>query len=119
MIKVTYSKDRDKRECFLRVNGHAGQAEIGKDIVCASASILTYTVAKEIKDMELRGQLAQTPRIELESGDAVIECKAASADAYEEILHTFYVVCIGYRLLAQNYPQYVEYLADYHRWKGE
>lgn len=119
MIKITYSSGRDRRECSLWVKGHAGYAEVGKDIVCASASILAYTVAQEIKDMEARGQLAEPAFVEIENGDMAISCRAVDDDTYGEMLHTFYIANVGYRLLAHNYPDHVEFITDHRRWKGE
>ena len=108
MIKIAYEEDRDKRECVLRLNGHAGQADVGQDIVCASATILAYTMAQIIKDMELHEQLAKPPTVELERGDATIRCQAKDDKSYEKMLHSFYVVNVGYAVLAHNYPQFVE-----------
>lgn len=33
----------------IRIKGHSGYAEEGKDIMCASASVLLYTLAENIK----------------------------------------------------------------------
>ena len=41
MIKVVYHRDHNKVE----VTGHAHSGEAGHDLVCASASILVYTIA--------------------------------------------------------------------------
>ena len=112
MIKVTYTQDTDKRECSLRLEGHAGQAKVGEDIVCASASILAYTLAQNIKSMEEYDQLEESPTIEMESGDATVVCRAKDAFGYAEMLHTFLVIKIGYKLLAHNYPQFVEFIND-------
>lgn len=108
MIKVKYTYDKDKRECSLLVKGHAGQAEIGKDIVCASASILAYTIAQVIKLMDGNGDLAEPPTLELNGGDANIVCRAKDDNLYADLVEDFYVIRTGYVLLAHNYPQYVE-----------
>jgi uncharacterized protein YsxB (DUF464 family) len=112
MIKVKYAYDKDKRECSLLVKGHAGQADIGQDIVCASASILAYTIAQVIKSMEHHGDLAEPPIIELESGDATIVCRAKDDYLFSEMMQDFFVIRTGYALLAHNYPQYVEIITD-------
>ena len=108
MIKVKFSYDRDKRECSLLVEGHAGQAIIGEDLVCASASILAYTIAQIIKGMEHHGDLEGKPCIELNEGDASIILRCKNNDIYAEARHTFFVAETGYSLLAHNFPQYVE-----------
>ncbi len=109
MISVKFSYDRDKRECSLLVKGHAGQAVIGQDIVCASASILAYTIAQVIKAMEHHGDFAEPPTINLESGEATIVCRAKDDYIYAEMMQDFFVIKTGYALLALNYPLYVEF----------
>ena len=110
MIIVKYSYDRDKRECSLRLKGHAGQADIGHDIICASASILAYTIAQVIKAMEHHGDLIEPPTIDLESGDATIVCRAKDDYLFAELMQDFFVIRTGYALLAHNYPQFVEFI---------
>ena len=110
MIKVTYTYDKDRRECALLVKGHAGQAEIGKDIVCASASILAYTIAQVIKGMERHGDLVEPPTLDLDKGDATIKCRAKDDYLFSELMQDFFVIRTGYLLLAHNYPQFVEFI---------
>ena len=112
MITVTFSSNRDKREASLCLKGHAGQADIGQDIVCASASILAYTVAQIIKAMDSHKDLEETPTISLESGNGIVSCRAKDDYLYSEVLHTFFVAQTGYTLLAHNYPQYVQIITD-------
>ena len=90
----------------MKLTGHAGQAKKGEDIVCASASILAYTVAQAIQFMYEQGELQKKPRIKLTEGDSVIVAKP-KPESYAEALHTFFVAQVGYHLLAHNYPQYV------------
>ena len=66
MIKVTFTESDNKPS--LRLEGHAGYAEHGKDIVCASASILAYTVAQYVKYEDEHGTLKAPAEIKLESG---------------------------------------------------
>jgi uncharacterized protein YsxB (DUF464 family) len=110
MIKVKYAYDKDKRECSLLVKGHAGQADVGHDIICASASILAYTIAQVIKSMEHHGDLIEPPTIELESGDATIVCRAKDDYLFSEMMQDFFVIRTGYLLLERNYPLYVEFI---------
>lgn len=105
MVKVTFTENGNLLS--LRLDGHAGQADVGKDIVCASCSILAYTVAKIVNDALNNGDLETSPLINLDSGGALILCDP-NKDRYAEIRHAYEVVQEGYALLAQNYPQYVE-----------
>ena len=112
MIKVKYTYDKDKRECALMVNGHAGQAEIGKDIICASASTLAYTIAQVVSLMDRHGDLVESPILDLGGGDATIKCRAKDDYLFAELMQYFFVVKTGYVLLAHNYPQFVELITD-------
>lgn len=107
MVKVYFERSEDGKSLILHIEGHAGQAEFGQDIVCASASILAYTVAQVIKTMGEQGKLRKKPVIKLENGDAVITCKPKTAH-FAEALHTYSVANVGYQLLAHNYPDFVQ-----------
>ena len=105
MIKAYFEREEGKF-LSLRVDGHAGQAEIGKDIVCSAASILAYTVAQTITQMHKQGWLKKKPHIKLKEGKGVVTC-VPKAEYYEECLMAFFVAEMGYVLLEKNYPQYV------------
>ncbi|MBP3468260.1 MAG: ribosomal-processing cysteine protease Prp [Lachnospiraceae bacterium] len=107
MIKARFEYTEDNKSFLLTVKDHAGQAEAGKDIICASASILAYTVAQIVTDLHQEGKLKKRPTVKLNAGDAVITCKPRK-DAYAEALHAFFVAQVGFNLLAHNYPNYVQ-----------
>jgi uncharacterized protein YsxB (DUF464 family) len=95
----------------LRLKGHAGYAKVGKDIVCASASILAYTVAQFVKEAEHQGDLTAPPKIQLKEGDTIVACEPGE-DTMDAMYNAFSFAKIGYALLAHNYPQYVELITD-------
>ena len=99
MMTVTFAEEGNKLS--LRLEGHAGYAEIGKDIVCASASILAYTLASIVDSFDIEST------INLESGDTTIECKCEDAEIYGKVADAYHYIEMGYALLAHNYPQYV------------
>ena len=105
MIDVTYSNNAELFALSLTIKGHSGYAEHGKDIVCASASILAYTLAHMVSLYE--GKLVDMPTIELASGDTIIACECKHRDGYATVLKAFQFAVEGYSLLARNYPQYV------------
>ena len=107
MITAKFVVDVDNRFIKMTLKGHAGQAEKGHDIVCASASILAYTVAQMVMVMEHHGDLDGKPTINLNEGDATISCRCRNSEDFGELVHTFFVAQVGYSLLAHNYPQYV------------
>ena len=104
MIKVTFTESGNKLS--LRLEGHAGYAEIGKDIVCASASILAYTTAQFVIDAEKKGNLESPAEIILEPGEAFISCEPCE-DILKAMQNVYSFAKSGYHILAHNYPQYV------------
>lgn len=107
MIRAVFERDKQSGKVSLRLTGHARAAEHGKDIVCAAASILAYTVAQTLQFMHEDGTLKDKPVYQLNAGDALVEA-TTDEESYSEVLHTFFVAQVGYHLLSHNYPQYVE-----------
>ena len=108
MINVKFRMHDATRYLRLTVEGHAGSGDHGHDLVCASASILAFTVAQIVKNMEQSGNLDGMPCVELNEGNACILVRCKNNASYAEAKHTFSVAETGYSLLAHNYPQYVE-----------
>lgn len=106
MIRVEFDKEEAKF-ISLSVEGHAGQAEKGHDIVCSAASILAYTVGQTLVQMNKQGWMKKKPRIDLDDGKGIITCHPKE-EYFDECLMVFFVAEVGYSLLAQNYPQCVE-----------
>ena len=100
MLKIEYSARQDRLQ--LNLKGHAGAGKWGSDIVCAAASVLTYTAAAVAQQLFREGKLTARPRIKLEPGSAwVITENCESARQLME------VICTGYGLLAVRYPKNV------------
>lgn len=100
MITVTYSPD--KRQ--LRMKGHAGYAEEGQDIICASASMLFYTLCQSVRSME--ESLIKEPVMQMTKGRAVISCVPKSE--HEGTIDViFYTVLNGFHMLSQQHPEHV------------
>lgn len=105
MLKVTFNEKEGK--LTLELEGHAGQAEEGQDIVCSSCSILAYTVAQIVKDYAFDDKLKSDPVIDLQKGYSIISCEPKK-NAYAELQYAYCVAKVGYILLATNYPQFVD-----------
>jgi uncharacterized protein YsxB (DUF464 family) len=101
MISVTFTESGNKLS--LRVEGHAGYAEAGQDIVCAAASILAYTLASIIEKCDINAT------INLEIGDMTIESDYNDPLMKDIIEDSFNFALAGYALLEHNYPQYVRF----------
>lgn len=86
MIRVSASPGR------LCVEGHAGSAAFGHDLVCAGASMLVWTLAAQLEGR-------QDARVRLGAGLAEIRC------APDEPALAF--AAAGLRLLAERFPEFV------------
>lgn len=104
MINIQFTQNNG--EIRLSVNGHAGYAEHGKDIVCASASILTYTLITIVQRAFIDGKLECEPCIEANDGQAYISAKPKNG-WYKNVRRAFFFAIDGYKLLAEMYPDYV------------
>jgi uncharacterized protein YsxB (DUF464 family) len=95
MITAKFIADMDKHIVALTLKGHSVQAETAHDIVCASASILAYTVAQIVTFMEGQGKLTKKPVIKIKEGDAIITCQVNKDEDYAEALHAYFVARVG------------------------
>lgn len=93
----------------MEVDGHAGYAEKGKDIVCASASILTQTLIATIESCNESKAFSSKPKLKVEDGHAVIRCRPKDY-WMESVNNMLATIEVGFKLLAQEYPQCVEIL---------
>lgn len=107
MIKAKFEHQKDINTIVLKIEGHAGQNNKGLDIVCSAASILTYTIAQYLNYVYDRGGLQKKPHIVLKDGEALVIAKPTK-DFEGEVLNSFFIVEVGFSLLAHNYPQYVK-----------
>ena len=103
MIQVVYHRNFHR----LTITGHAGAAEPGYDLVCASASMLAYTLAANVANMADAGQVRE-PIIRNNEGDTEISCNPRH-NLKASVTLVFDSVCVGFELLAHDYPEYVSY----------
>ena len=103
MIHAIYYRSYNR----LTVTGHAGAAEPGHDLVCASASMLAYTLAANVANMADNGQVRQ-PIIKNNEGDTEISCNPRH-NLKSSVTLVFDSICVGFELLAHDYPEYVTY----------
>ena len=103
MIQATYYRNYNR----LTVTGHANSAEPGHDLVCASASMLAYTLAANVANMADNGQVRQ-PIIENSAGNTEISCNPRH-NLKNTVTLVFDSICVGFELLAHDYPEYITY----------
>ena len=103
MIEVVYQRDENR----VTVKGHAHSGEVGHDLVCASASILIYTLASFARNTS-KAKQSHKLTLRLDNGDSEVSCKAKRG--YKPaITLVFDSICGGFELLARNYPQNITY----------
>ena len=103
MIKAVY----DRKENKITVEGHAYSGEPGHDLICASASVLIYTIAASVNSMQQNGHVTNA-LINLESGNGTVGCEPLE-QIKGAITLIFDSICAGYELLAANYPDNISY----------
>jgi len=101
----------DPGRMVFSVEGHAGYAEPGADIVCAAASMLAMTLIFRLRTLALPGEIVEEVA---EKGRARVSVrpKGRRSSLFRPVFET---VLQGFALLAQQYPGYVAL----HRPKGE
>lgn len=112
MITAKFKGDLSRGTLRFIVEGHAGQAEPGKDIVCAAASILTLTLAQMMMEMHQNGKLEAEPLISLNDGKSEIIAKCKGDFAYKDAEHIFDVAYTGFAILETKYPEYVRLVSE-------
>ena len=102
MIEITF----DPKNFELKVEGHAGQAEHGHDIVCSAVSILFYTLAEALTRSE--AMLKKHPIINIEDGNGYVKCRPIKE--YEgNIARTYWTILVGIELLAEQYKEFINF----------
>ena len=104
MIQVTIG-DRDGY-LWLTMEGHAGTAPKGQDIVCAAATMLMYTAAQAALDMGSRGELQRPPTVKLDDGNAGVSFRPKEG-AMEKGRLVLDVIRRGLEVLGKRYPENV------------
>ena len=99
MTTVFYDPDRLR----LTVEGHAGYAPAGEDLVCAAVSVLCWTLISEAEAEERyhTETVADDKRAYID-----VRCSPEGATAYA-CSYLFDIIVSGFALLAENYPEYI------------
>ena len=103
MVKVKYHRFYN----ILTVEGHAGSAPKGEDLVCSAASILVHTLRANVENMEKAGIIAK-PETEIRDGYAKIKCRAVRGNE-NTVAAVYQAVCVGFEILADKFPDYISF----------
>ena len=91
----------DKTHFTVKLDGHAGYAPVGADIVCAGASMLAATLARAL------GGVAGYHYVD-DGNMMEVSCTPTAAQL-PRVLTTLDVIDSGFSLLASTYPNHVKY----------
>ena len=107
MIMARFYQKPSNGSIHMTLKGHAEAAPKGEDLICASATMLAYTVAQAVQFLHEQGKLKKKPKIRITDGEATI-IATPTEEAYAETLHTYWVAQCGIHVLQHNYPQNVK-----------
>ena len=93
MIAITHS------DGCIRIEGHAGYAAHGQDIVCAAISTLTQVFLASVEELTEDNLIS-----DIRAGNALIEYGNLSANA-QLLMSSFFV---GIQMIAESYPENVQ-----------
>ena len=106
MVKATFHHLKDQGAYVAEVRGHAGFDELGKDVVCAGASMYAMGLAQCVEQMRHDGKLIKAPNVKVKNGEVFVVAKP-KAEFEDELRHYFTMAQVGFRLLETVYPQHV------------
>jgi len=103
MVKAWFDNKDGTLE--MRVQGHAGFAEIGKDPVCAGASVLAMAAAQCIDWMGGHDCMEEPPKIHVAGGNVRVTCRPKE-DYFPQVFTVMEVAQVGMLLLEGAYPEH-------------
>lgn len=103
MVKIKYYREAHRVE----ITGHAECGEAGRDPVCASISMLAYTLAAFVENIS-RSKQASRKVVSLKSGKGRVGCRVRP-EYSAAVKLAFDAICGGFELLAREYPEAVSY----------
>lgn len=108
MVSASLKVLRDKGAIEMRCQGHADFREMGKDPVCAGASVLAVTMAQCAETMHESGRLQKKPVVTVRGGNVRVVVKP-KPEAFHDAVLIFAGISVGFQLLQEAYPGYVSY----------
>ena len=101
MIEIVYYE----KEHRVTVSGHAYSGPHGRDVVCSAISVLSFTLAKAVDELDKRCDLDELT-VELGVGEADISCNGEYPRCIKLIYDT---ICLGYEAIAESFPDKVSF----------
>lgn len=107
MMKASFYRIKNHAAYVADFQGHANFDVLGKDVVCAGASMFVMGLAQCVAQMGADGKLQKKPNIKIKNGSVFIVAKPKPQHE-EELRHFFYMAQVGMKILESAYPEHVE-----------
>ena len=89
----------------LEIDGHAGYAPVGQDIVCAAISTLAYTLAQNLALTLFDDEYTA----EFEDGHAYIQAYPPDDTSADKCRGIFMTIANGLAMVEAQYSQYIQF----------
>ena len=109
MNKALVKINAESGVLVFRAKGHAEAGKRGNDIVCAAASILTMTLAKQVTEAYKAGWIDDSAICQLSPEETEISCVVQDEDVFGELARIYLTIASGYELLADHYPEHIKF----------
>lgn len=106
MVKATFHHVTGQNAYIAEIKGHAGFDELGKDVVCAGASMYAMGLAQSVLQMRQAGKLKKIPNVRVKNGEVFVVAKP-KPEHEAELRHYFYMAQVGFKLLETAYPDHI------------
>ena len=107
MTRIELKKERGIYK--LSAVGHAGYDNSGRDIVCAAISVLIFSLASRLEELDREGGLKKGAKLSLGAGRAEIAFRARRKSRAQAEGALGMLRC-GMRMLAEDYPENVKFM---------
>ena len=84
----------------VRLDGHAGYAAAGQDVVCAGISTLAFTLIRALEDMKIH-----VDKRVMDQAAGTIEVSFPAGKRTEPVLST---ILSGFEMMRQQYPKHIQ-----------
>ena len=101
----------DWKNLKMELDGHAGSAPYGRDLVCCAVSTLSQTLIYALEDLQKNGKTDVDWTGNQKQGYMLIEADPRR-NHEAEVQHYFRFAVEGLRMLAEEYPQFIELRED-------
>jgi len=108
MIKITLKEKKSGELRSCRVEGHAGYANKGEDVVCAAVSILVRVAVLQLQEWKKSDESLEV-LLDCQKAGSVDFCVTKSSKrSHEALVHLFSFLKLGFESISCEYQGYVQ-----------